>query len=144
MKKIVQSQLALMLRRFKHVLEKLIFSAIQLRKEKCGKLVVGLHPFHQVLCSGIIWLIFYTDIIKKSILDHARQAVAPYQSSPLGAPDPSFVMQLSDDVYTSSNLYAIQKFFDGPFQYDVYFDSGSVKQKFTCKWTFSLNFVDIF
>jgi mannosyl-oligosaccharide glucosidase len=72
----------------------------------------------------------------KSISEHGQAVVTPYQNSPLGLPDPSFVLQLPDDVYTGSNLYAVQKFFDGPFQFDVYFDSGSVKQKLTCKWTF--------
>lgn len=70
------------------------------------------------------------DVIMKSIMDHAQAAVAPFPDSP---PDPSFVLQLPDDVYSSSNLYAVQKFFDGPFQFDIYFDSGSVKQKLTCK-----------
>ena len=72
----------------------------------------------------------------KSIFEHGQAAVAPYQNSPLGVPDPSFVLQLPDDVYSGSNFYAVQKFFDGPFQFDIYFDSGSIKQKLTCKRTF--------
>jgi len=80
-------------------------------------------------------MIRYAEAIMMSILDHARNVLAPYQDSPLGAPDPSFVLQLSDNVYTSSNLYAVQKFFDGPFQFDIYFDSESVKQKLTGGWT---------
>jgi mannosyl-oligosaccharide glucosidase len=74
----------------------------------------------------------------KSIMEHAQAAVASYSDSP---PDPSFVLQLPDDVYSGSNLYAVQKIFDGSFQFDVYFDSGSVKQKLTCK-QFILNFAD--
>ena len=91
----------------------------------------------------INWVIHLVDFVMKSISEHAQAAVAPYQNSPLGVPDPSFVLQLPDDVYTGSNLYAVQKFFDGSFQFDVYFDSGSVKQKLTCKRTlFFLNPVD--
>ena len=95
----------------------------------------------QVLCSEINWVIHCVEVIMKSILEHGQAAVAPHQNSPLGVPDPSFVLQLPDDVYTGSNLYAVQKFFDGSFQFDIYFDSGSVKQKLTCK-RFILNFVD--
>ena len=80
------------------------------------------------------------ETIMKSIIEHGQAAVAPYQDSPLGVPDPSFVLQLPDEVYTGSNLYAVQKFFDGPFQFDIYFDSGSVKQKLTCKRTFLTTF----
>jgi len=71
--------------------------------------------------------------INKAVYDRAREAIGPYQKNALGAPDPSFILQLPDDVYTGSNLYAFQKFFDGPFQFDVFYDSGSVKQKLTCK-----------
>ena len=72
----------------------------------------------------------------KSIMEHGQAAVASFQDSP---PDPSFVLQLPDDVYSGSNLYAVQKFFDGPFRFDVYFDSGSVKQKLTCRCFFFFN-----
>ncbi|KAF8270316.1 glycoside hydrolase [Lactarius quietus] len=41
------------------------------------------------------------------------------------APDPSFTLQLSDETYSGSNLFAIQKFFDGKFQFDVFFESRS-------------------
>jgi mannosyl-oligosaccharide glucosidase len=36
-------------------------------------------------------------------------------------------------VYTGSNLYAVQKMFEGKFQFDVFFESGSGKQKLNCK-----------
>ena len=138
----MQSQLALMPTHFGHVLGKLIFSGVQSKQVKYGKLAVSLHFFHQILCSEINWVIHCVEVIMKSILEHGQAAVTPYQNSPLGVPDPSFVLQLPNDVYTGSNLYAVQKFFDGPFQFDVYFDSGSVKQKLTCKRTFLSNFVN--
>ncbi|KAF8803526.1 glycoside hydrolase [Phlegmacium glaucopus] len=87
------------------------------------------HFIGRPLKEGDMWQA--NQAIMKSILDHARDVLVPYQDSSLGAPDPSFVLQLSDDVYTSSNLYAVQKMFDGPFQFDVYFDSETVKQKIT-------------
>lgn len=137
--KIMQSHLVLMPTHFGHVLRKPIFSAVQSRQGKYGKLVVS-PDFFQVLCSGIHWVIRCAETIMKSIIEHGQAAVAPYQDSPLGVPDPSFVLQLPDEVYTGSNLYAVQKFFDGPFQFDIYFDSGSVKQKLTCKRTFLTTF----
>ncbi|PPQ81232.1 hypothetical protein CVT25_015756 [Psilocybe cyanescens] len=79
--------------------------------------------------EGDIWQA--NQIISRAILDRARDVIAPYQDPAVGAPDPSFVLQLPDDVYTNSNLFAIQKFFDGPFQFDVFFDSASLKQKLT-------------
>jgi len=69
----------------------------------------------------------------RSILDRAREAIVPYQDPNVGAPDPSFLLSLPDDVYMNSNVYAVQKFFDGPFQFDVYFDSASNKQVLSCK-----------
>lgn len=78
-------------------------------------------------------------MIAKTILDRAREVIAPYTDPAVGAPDPSFVLSLPDDVYINSNLFAVQKFFDGPFQFDVFFDSASVKQKLTCQ----LNFLKI-
>ena len=129
----MQSQLALMPTRFVHVLEKLMFLGVRSKQVKYGKLDVSLHFFRRVLCSEINWMVHCVEVILKSIVEHGQVAIAPYQSTPLDLPDPSFVLQLPDDVYTGSNLYAVQKFFNGPFQFDIYFDSGSVKQKLTCK-----------
>jgi len=69
----------------------------------------------------------------KALIDRAGEALVPYQDPAVGLPDPSFVLQLPDDVYTNSNLYAVQKLFDGPFEFDVIYDSGSNKQKLTCE-----------
>lgn len=71
--------------------------------------------------------------LMNTILKHAQEAIAPYQDPAGGAPDPSFVLQFPDEVYTSSNLYAVQKLFEGEFQFDVFFESGSNKQKLNCK-----------
>jgi mannosyl-oligosaccharide glucosidase len=48
------------------------------------------------------------------------------------APDPSFTIQLSDETYSGSNLFAIQKFFDGKFQFDVFFESRSAGANMNC------------
>ncbi|OBZ75646.1 putative mannosyl-oligosaccharide glucosidase [Grifola frondosa] len=69
------------------------------------------------------------DLIVQNIVKYAQEVVAPYQDPTKGYPDPSFVFQLPDEVYFGSNLYAIQKSFDGPFQFDVFFESSSSKQK---------------
>jgi mannosyl-oligosaccharide glucosidase len=59
------------------------------------------------------------------------QAVTPkFQDyKPEDLPDPAYLLTLTNEVYTSANLIAIQKAFDGPFSFDIYYDSGSVKQK---------------
>lgn len=79
----------------------------------------------------------FPDLILNALIDRARDIIVPYQDPAKDLPDPSFVLQLPDEVYTGSNLYAIQKSFDGRFQFDVYFESGSSKQKLSCMSAFS-------
>ncbi|KAI8998865.1 glycoside hydrolase [Trametes punicea] len=69
------------------------------------------------------------DVIQNAIVKHAQEAIAPYKDGAKGYPDPAFIYQLPDEVYTGSNLFAVQMHYDGPFQFDVFFDSGSAKQK---------------
>ncbi|EED84174.1 hypothetical protein POSPLDRAFT_107259 [Postia placenta Mad-698-R] len=69
------------------------------------------------------------EFLLKNILDHAKDAIEPYTDSPIGMPDPSFTLQFSDEVYSASNMYAVQKLFDGPFQFDVFFESASAKHQ---------------
>lgn len=64
------------------------------------------------------------DFILQDILKHAGPVVEQYRQAD-HAPDPSFVLQLPDETVTASNLFAVQKFFDGEFQFDVFFDSAS-------------------
>jgi mannosyl-oligosaccharide glucosidase len=95
--------------------------------ERIGKThYLGLH-----LPPGTIWQA--KEPILQNILQEAQQTLQPYKNPTIGAPDPSFVLQLTDDVYTGSNLYAVQKLFDGEFSFDVFFESGSSKQKLSCK-----------
>ncbi|KII88765.1 glycoside hydrolase family 63 protein [Plicaturopsis crispa FD-325 SS-3] len=80
---------------------------------------------------GNIWQA--KDLILQNIIPRAQQIVYGYKDPKGGIPDPSWVLSLSDEVYSNSNLYAVQKMFDGPFQFDVYFDSGSNKQKLSAE-----------
>ncbi|KZT65471.1 glycoside hydrolase family 63 protein [Daedalea quercina L-15889] len=75
---------------------------------------------------GTVWQA--REFILKNVLDHARDVLGAYPDPSKGLPDPSFTLQLSDEVYSASNLYAVQKLFDGPFQFDVYYESGSAHQ----------------
>jgi mannosyl-oligosaccharide glucosidase len=76
------------------------------------------------------------DFIMQNIINRARPIMQPYQSTgPDGVPDPSFVLQLSDEILSSSNLYAVQKIFDGAFQFDVFFESASAGHKLDCELT---------
>ncbi|KAF5357937.1 hypothetical protein D9756_001883 [Leucocoprinus leucothites] len=85
------------------------------------------HYIGRRLLSEDVWQA--RDHILKEIVDHAREVVEPYREPEAGLPHPSWVLQLPDDVYTGSNLYAYQKSFDGPFQFDVFYESASAKQK---------------
>ena len=71
--------------------------------------------------------------ILKAIMEKARGLVVPYQNLGTGAPDPSYIFQLPNDIHTGSNLFGFQKSFEGFFQFDVLYESGSVKQKLSCK-----------
>jgi mannosyl-oligosaccharide glucosidase len=79
------------------------------------------------LSPGTIWQA--KDPILQNIIKQAQETLQDYKDPTIGTPDPSFVLQLTDDVYTGSNLYAVQKLFDGEFSFDVFFESGSSKQK---------------
>lgn len=67
------------------------------------------------------------DVVMQSAIQHAQEALAPFRDSTRGMPDPSFTLQLPDEVYTGSNLFAVQKTFDGRFQFDVFYESKSAK-----------------
>ncbi|GLB35277.1 putative glycosyl hydrolase family 63 N-terminal domain [Lyophyllum shimeji] len=95
--------------------------------EAFGERIGKTHFVGQSIPAGNVWQA--KDFILKALIDRAREAVAPYQDPATGPPDPSYVLQLPDEVYTGSNLFAVQKLFDGPFQFDVFFESGSSKQK---------------
>lgn len=68
----------------------------------------------------------------KDIVQHGTAALEPFKGSTVGHPDPSWVLQLSDETLSNSNLYAVQKMFDGKFQFDVFFESASANQKLSC------------
>jgi len=44
-------------------------------------------------------------------------------------PSPAFTLQISHSIQPGSNLYAVQKTFSGPFQFDVFYESASAKHK---------------
>lgn len=73
------------------------------------------------------------ETILENIISHASPILKEYQDPKASPPDPAFTLQLSDETYSNSNLYAIQKFFEGSFQFDVLYDSGSSNQKLDCK-----------
>ncbi|PFH52391.1 glycoside hydrolase family 63 protein [Amanita thiersii Skay4041] len=87
------------------------------------------HFLGRPVTSGSVWKA--KDVILTALIERARFLVTPYvdpaTGNPAGSgtPDPSYVLQLPDDVFMNSNLFAIQKTFDGPFQFDVYYDSAS-------------------
>ena len=63
-------------------------------------------------------------MIIQNIASNAREAAKDFKQGDT-VPDPSFTLQLSDETLSGSNLLAFQKFFDGEFQFDVFYESRS-------------------
>ena len=84
-----------------------------------------------------------SDVIMEAILRHAQEQLAPFKEPSKGVPDPAFTLQLPDEVYMGSNLYAFQKTLRGEFQFDIFFDSGSVAQKLSCECSISLHTITL-
>ncbi|KZS99305.1 glycoside hydrolase [Sistotremastrum niveocremeum HHB9708] len=77
--------------------------------------------------SGSIWRA--KEIILQKILESAQAIIPTYSDPQAGPPDPSVTLLLTDETYSGSNLYVVQKMLEGPFQFDVFFDSASARQK---------------
>ncbi|KIK79717.1 glycoside hydrolase family 63 protein [Paxillus rubicundulus Ve08.2h10] len=75
---------------------------------------------------GQVWTA--KEFIMQSLLKRAGPIAEQYRQAE-HAPDPSFVLQLPDETVTASNLFAVQKLFDGEFEFDVFFESSSASQK---------------
>ncbi|KAF9514510.1 glycoside hydrolase family 63 protein [Hydnum rufescens UP504] len=67
------------------------------------------------------------DIILRTIVQAIRPMLEGYKLDDL--PEPAFLLTLPNEVYGGSNFIAIQKAFEGPFSFDIYYDSASVKQR---------------
>jgi mannosyl-oligosaccharide glucosidase len=71
---------------------------------------------------------YETEFIMKEIAENAGNAMQNLKGSD-SHPDPSFTLQLSDETLSANNLLAFQKFFDGKFQFDVFYESKSAQKK---------------
>lgn len=56
-------------------------------------------------------------------MDFAQPLATKYQET--GLPEPAYLLALPDDITDGSNVYAIQKQYDGEFSFDVFFESAS-------------------
>jgi mannosyl-oligosaccharide glucosidase len=81
------------------------------------------------LASGKVWTARET--ILQNIITRASGILKEYQDPSSFVPDPAFVLQLSDETYSGSNMYAVQKSFDGAFQFDILYENADSKQKLT-------------
>lgn len=68
-----------------------------------------------------------TELIMKDVAQNAEKAIKDVNAANNFAPDPSFTLQLSDETLSGSNLLAFQKFFDGKFQFDIFYESRSAQ-----------------
>jgi mannosyl-oligosaccharide glucosidase len=63
----------------------------------------------------------------KDIAENAGKAMQDIKGTN-SYPDPSFTLQLSDETLSGNNVLAFQKFFDGKFQFDIFYESGSAQK----------------
>jgi mannosyl-oligosaccharide glucosidase len=70
---------------------------------------------------------YETELIIKDIAQNAGRAVQDVKGTD-SHPDPSFTLQLSDETLSGNNLLAFQKFFDGKFQFDIFYESRSAQK----------------
>jgi hypothetical protein len=68
-----------------------------------------------------------TEFIIHDIAQNAQKASKDFKQANL-YPDPSFTLQLSDETLSASNLLAFQKFFDGEFEFDIFYESRSAEK----------------
>jgi mannosyl-oligosaccharide glucosidase len=87
-----------------------------------GKRQVNPHPIPIKLAN------YETEFILKEIAENAGNAVQNAKG-PNSHPDPSNTLKLSDETLSGNNLLAFQKFFDGKFQFDVFYESQSAQKK---------------
>jgi mannosyl-oligosaccharide glucosidase len=91
-------------------------------RETYGRQKAGTHSLHPRKVADS-----KTEFIIKEIAHNAGKAVQDVKGSN-SHPDPSFTLQLSDETLSGNNLLAFQKFFDGKFQFDVFYESRSARK----------------
>lgn len=63
----------------------------------------------------------------QNVVSEAQREVPKYPSGT--APEPAFILSLSNEVYNGASLFAFQKAFEGEFSFDVYYEAADVKQR---------------
>ena len=71
------------------------------------------------------------ELVMQPVMKYATDAFEPFKDGARGYPDPSFIFQLPDEISFGSNFYAVQKSYDGPFQFDVFYENS--KKKLSCE-----------
>ncbi|TFK26380.1 glucosidase I [Coprinopsis marcescibilis] len=84
------------------------------------------HYYGRPAAFGTIWKA--KDYIIAAIAERFRAIANPYAGN---LPDAGYMLTLPNDVADNSNFHAVQKIFDGSFQFDVYFESASANRKLT-------------
>ncbi|KAG8861996.1 Processing alpha glucosidase I [Tulasnella sp. 330] len=81
------------------------------------------HYVGRSLPAGTTWMT--KDMIYKAILEFAMPIATKYQEQQKSLPEPAFLLALPDDITSGSNIYAIQKQFEGEFTFDIFYESAS-------------------
>ncbi|EJU05594.1 glycoside hydrolase [Dacryopinax primogenitus] len=91
------------------------------------------HVAGMVVADGTIWQA--EDLVSRALMAHAEPLVTKYggKEAPDELPDAAFLLMLDDHIARGSNFYAIQKIFDGPFSFDVHYETADSKQTFDRK-----------
>lgn len=71
------------------------------------------------------------EYIMEDVFARAGKILEPFKSQENqgNVPSPAFSLQVSNVIQPESNLYAIQKTFNGPFQFDIFYESASANHK---------------
>lgn len=76
-------------------------------------------------------LILETEVIMNAIVETAKPIINALKAT--GPPDPSFLLALPNTVQENSNLLAVQKIYDGAFEFDIFYDAPDVDEKLDCE-----------
>ena len=87
------------------------------------------YPVHSMLSST-------PEYIMDQIFARTNEILEPFRSPEHRGkvPSPSLTLQVSNSIQPGSNLFAVQKTFSGPFQFDVFYESASANHKLDGKY----------
>ena len=106
-------------------------SVAQFLRVRCGKQKV-IFSFLELILVLVLNGVD-SEIVVTTILERANEILLrAHNNVEKALPHPSLGLRLPNHVEASSNLFVIQKFFEGSFQFDVFFESSNSRQRLDC------------